>query len=187
MAAPKHNKTEREAHLQRVASLYLQGWYQTEIAAELKITQQQVSYDLKVIRERWKKATIENYNEYIFRELERIDLLEREYWTAWQNSKEERMKARQEMGDKKGPDGRPLVTKASMEREQRDGNPSFLAGIERCIEMRCKLLGLNAPEKREITGKDGGNIGITLEDWKKQQEHVKQQVAQAIADFSDDE
>jgi hypothetical protein len=45
-----------------------------------------------------------------------------------------------------------------MEREQRDGNPAFLAGVMSCIERRCKLLGLDAPVKSELTGKDGGPI-----------------------------
>jgi hypothetical protein len=36
-----------------------------------------------------------------------------------------------------------------MEREQRDGNPAFLAGVMSCIERRCKLLGLDAPVKQQ--------------------------------------
>jgi hypothetical protein len=33
-----------------------------------------------------------------------------------------------------------------------------LAGVMSCIEKRCKLLGLDAPAKQEVTGKDGGPI-----------------------------
>jgi hypothetical protein len=47
-----------------------------------------------------------------------------------------------------------------MEKEQRDGNPAFLAGVMSCIERRCKLLGLDAPAKAELTGKDGGPVQV---------------------------
>ena len=35
------------------------------------------------------------------------------------------------------------------------GDPRYLAGIERCIEMRCKLLGINGAQKVDVT--TGGN------------------------------
>jgi hypothetical protein len=38
------------------------------------------------------------------------------------------------------------------------GDPRFLAGIQWCIEQRCKILGLLAAVKNELTGKDGGPV-----------------------------
>jgi hypothetical protein len=35
--------------------------------------------------------------------------------------------------------------------EERDGNPSWLAGVDKCIERRCKLLGLDAPVKTDLS------------------------------------
>lgn len=146
MAKPKRTEFQRESDLERIASLYLRGWRQADIAADIGLSRQQVSYDLKTIQTRWRTQTAINLDEAKQRELARIDELEREYWAAWEASKGERTKARQE----KNVTG--AVTKASMEKEQRDGNPAFLAGVMTCIDRRCKLLGLDAANKTEISG-----------------------------------
>lgn len=143
MAKPKRTEFQRESDLERIASLYLRGWRQSDIASEIGLSRQQVGYDLKTIQNRWRTQTTINLDEAKQRELARLDELEREYWAAWEASKGERTKARQE----KNVTG--AVTKASMEKEQRDGNPAFLAGVMTCIDRRCKLLGLDAPVKTQ--------------------------------------
>lgn len=158
MAAPKRTAFQREADLERITAYYLKGWRQSAIAAELNLAQSQIAYDLKTIQTRWRTQTAINLDEAKQRELARIDELEREYWQAWESSKTERTKARQESGDKKDANGRPIVTKASMEKEQRDGNPAFLQGVMTCIDRRCKLLGLDAATRNEISGPSGGPI-----------------------------
>lgn len=159
MAAPKRDKFQREYDYERIISYYLKGWRQVDIAAELGLSQQQVSKDLASIQRRWRSDTAINLDEAKSKEIARIDELEREYWAAWESSKSERTKARQESSGKVDPLTKKAVAdKAVMEREQRDGNPAFLAGVLSCIDRRCKLLGLDAPEKREHTGKDGGPI-----------------------------
>src|SRR5262249_3687923 len=45
--------------------------------------------------------------------------------------------------------------KAGVRKEQRDGNPEFLRGVERCIEMRCKIMGAFAVLKVAPTTPDG--------------------------------
>ena len=34
--------------------------------------------------------------------------------------------------------------------EERYGNPQYLAGIQWCISMRCKILGIEAPQVTEV-------------------------------------
>lgn len=157
MAAPKRSDFQREADYERISSLYLRGWRQADIAAELGLSQGQISQDLRVIQKRWRESTAINLDEAKAKELSRLDELERTFWAAWEQSKSERTKARQET-DGKSKDGKPNVKKASIEKEQRDGNPVFLQGVLNCIDRRCKLLGLDAPTKSELTGKDGGPI-----------------------------
>jgi hypothetical protein len=41
-------------------------------------------------------------------------------------------------------------TKATSRQEQRDGNPAFLDGIERCIEQRCRILGIVQKSGTEV-------------------------------------
>ncbi len=148
MAAPKRTVFQREADYERITSLYLRGWRQVDIAAELGIVQSQVSYDLRVIQDRWKKNSIIDMDEAKQRELSRIDELERECWQAWEDSKKERTKTRQESTGKKKNDGKMEVVRATMERETGAGNPAFLSGVMSCIAERNKLLGLY-PTKSE--------------------------------------
>ena len=42
----------------------------------------------------------------------------------------------------------------------RDGDPRFLEGIFKCIDKRCKMLGLDAPAKQEISGPNQGPIEV---------------------------
>lgn len=156
MTGPKRTPTQRENDLERISALYLKGKRQAEIADELGVTQQQVSYDLRTIHKRWRESSLININEAKHRELERIDLLEQTYWDAWERSLGERMKTRTERNTTNGGDGQR--DKASVEKETLLGDPRYLAGIERCIELRCKILGINAPQRVEHSGKDGSKI-----------------------------
>lgn len=159
MAPTKQALFVREDRYQQVTTLYLRGWTQKQIAAEVGVTQGMISNDLKEIQRRWREETAFNLDEAKGKELARLDELERECWAAWEQSKSERTKARQETGGK-GKDGKATVTKASMEKEQRDGNPAFLQAVLSCIDRRCRLLGLDAPTKSELTGKDGKPIEV---------------------------
>lgn len=75
MATPKRTPTQRAHDLTRIAELYLTGKRQVDIAAELGITQQQVSYDLQEIHRRWRESTLIDINEAKHRELDRLDQL----------------------------------------------------------------------------------------------------------------
>ncbi len=77
-------------------------------------------------------------------ELAKIDALERTYWKAWRRSCKDR-----EVQTAEKVTGDTARSKAATRREGQSGNPAFLAGVERCIDRRCKLLGLDAPRKLE--------------------------------------
>jgi hypothetical protein len=137
MAAPKRTTTERERDRRLIAEYYLTGRSIYQITDELNARQdvtytlssKQVWYDLRLIRERWVKSGLRDFDKAQAQEIERIDRLEREHWAAWR------------MVD-------PTDRTA----------PSYLAGVMRCIERRCKILGLDAPVRQELTGKGGGPI-----------------------------
>lgn len=145
MSEKKRTPTERESDLQKIAALYLKGKTQADIAADLTVTQQQVSYDLKEIHKRWRESTLVNMNEAKHRELARIDQLEITYWDAWQRSIGEKTKTKTEkMAGESS-------TKASIEKEMMVGNPAFLTGVLSCIEQRCKIFGIYEATKIAIT------------------------------------
>lgn len=158
MAAPKRTQTQREYDLEVITSLYLRGNTQQSIAEKIGVSREQIKYDLQTVQKRWQEKTTINLDAAKQKELTRIDELEREYWQAWEDSKGEKTKQRQESDGKKDRDGKPNVTKAIMEKDQMLGNPAFLTGVQWCISERCKLLGIYAPARQEHTGKDGGAI-----------------------------
>jgi hypothetical protein len=152
---PRRNKTQREADLVETARLYCQGVPQSEIAAQVGVDQTQISQDLKVIRARWQERFCIEINEHKSAELANIDHLERTYWTAWEKSCGNKTTKQARMNGE-------TVGSKTLREENRDGNPAFLQGVMTCIEKRCRLMGLDAPEKKEHTGKDGAAIPIAI-------------------------
>ena len=150
----RRNRMQREKDLAAIADRYCRGERQADIAADLGVTQQQVSYDLKELQRRWQTSALANVDAARGRELSKIDNLEREYWAAWLRSCEDAETITQR--SRETADGpRKEATKATKDQV---GDPRFLQGVQWCIERRCKLLGIDAPEKREIKIE---NVGLS--------------------------
>lgn len=150
MSKTDRTPIQREDDRRRVAELYLRQWTQVAIAAELGIDQSTVSRDLQAIQKQWRESAIVDMNEAKQRELARIDALELEYWQAWQRSQEDIVSS---TSKHRGADKEDLRREElSLQKKQQDGDPRFLQGVQWCIEQRCKLLGINAPEKFDFAG-----------------------------------
>jgi len=134
-----------------VARLYLQQRTQDEIARLVNVDQGTICRDLKALQAEWQRQRLDDFHQAKLRELARIDRLEREYWDAFERSCNERAQTVQERST--APSGDRL--KAATRTEVRDGNAEFLRGVERCIEMRCKILGTFAAVKVAPTTPDG--------------------------------
>lgn len=127
------------------ARLYLQGVPQHEIAAKQGVTREQITYDLNVIRAEWVKNAQEGMTELVARELAKLDRIEAEAWAAWERS----CKSRERKRTKKTTGGESDRLEAQVETEERDGDPRWLEIVAKCVDQRCKLRGLNAPQKHE--------------------------------------
>jgi hypothetical protein len=158
MAAPNRTKFQIEQHRAEIAQRYLRRQTQHEIGAALGISRELVEYDLRIIQQRWRKDTTRDFDADKADALARIDELERTYWAAWVTSQEDKEVTVQEQGT--GGTGGNRA-KAQVRKEGQSGNPTFLAGVLTCIDRRCKLLGLDAPVRQEVTGADGGPITIS--------------------------
>jgi transposase len=159
MSGQRRNASEVERDRRLIATYYLQGHTQAEIAEEVKLSQATVSRDLKAIQEQWRQASILEINEAKARELAKIDLLEREYWVAWERSLDDlQSKTIKARGTKE--EGKPY--EQTIHTSDSNGDPRYLAGIQWCIERRCQILGIDAPRKFEHGGKDGKPIAITF-------------------------
>jgi len=141
---PFKKKQDIQNRRKVVAELYLKGWFQADIAKEFGVTQQQISHDLKVIYRLWRQSSIRDFDEIKQRELIKIDNLEKEYWNAWEKSKEDYEKTRKKYQDKQ-------LKELQKEDMVLSGDPRFLSGVQWCINKRCEILGINAPVKTENT------------------------------------
>ena len=178
MAAPKRSRSERQRDLATIARLYIrEGLKQHEIADRLGVSQQQISYDLLSLRKMWLKSALVDFNHARAEQLAKIDELERTYWEAWLSSCE---------GGgytvavaEQGKDKELEIAKTITRENTGTGNPAFLAGVERCVGMRNKMLGLDAPRLIEVVDE-----GFDQEEWKRKRD---QRHAAALATLNDAE
>lgn len=179
MAAPKRNTQEAERDLPLIAGYYLMGIPQLKIPemlqndtnASYKLSQPMISNEIIKIRQRWQQSAIRNFDEAVNMELEKIDTLEREYWTAWLKSKGQKVVrtirynafrqagSRVEVTDdeeeilQEVPIDQAVMgqTEENHRIEESQGNPSYLEGVRWCINRRIVLLGLDSPTKIRFT------------------------------------
>lgn len=152
MAAPKRTPDQRRRDLAIVANLYMQGYTQAEIAEHLNgrteedrdytISRHQISYDLISLREEWLNSALVDLDKRKAQELAKLDHLEREYWEAWHRSLQAEETITTEMSE--DDEGRMKRTVKGS-----SGDPRYLQGIERCINRRIELFGLDAPKRTE--------------------------------------
>jgi len=156
---PKRTRAQRIHDRALVADRYLAGETMAEIAADLGLSTRQVSYDLKKVRERWQAAAFADIAEITAKELAKIDRIERKAWEAWEKSCGERKSTTTEQVAKPLKDGVAIQEKITESKQDLIGDPRFLEVVLRCIERRCKLLGLGETDP-ETTRK---SITFTLD------------------------
>lgn len=149
MAAPKRTPFERERDLELTTKLYIRGKTQQEIADRVGVSREQIAYDIADIKKRWRESEIQDFNEAVVEQLRRLDELEQAHWAAWERSFE----------------------------SSKSGEPAYLSGAIRCGEQRAKILGLYAPERKEVSGPNGAPIHLLNQD--ERLERINQLLEQA--------
>ena len=142
-----------------IGRMYLRGALQSEIAEKLRMSQPQVSRDLKALHGKWLKSALIDFSEAKSKELAKVDMLEVTYWQGWLRS----LKDTEKSVTEKNISGN---SKARIEREGQIGDPRFLAGIQWCINKRCDIIGIDAPKKIAPTDPNGQNaltFNITID------------------------
>jgi len=149
----------------KIGELYLKGTLQADIAAKLSIDQSTVSRDIKALFAEWRKSALVDINEAKARELAKIDALELTYWAAWERSCEDAettvKKTKGSVKRYQDDDGQFIVERpAEVDQTSKGqtGDSRFLQGVQWCIDKRCKILGIDAPQRLEHTGRDGEPI-----------------------------
>ena len=139
MARNTRSEFQRENDLQIIAGMYLRGFSQASIAKKIGVDQTQVSYDIRKLCKRWRESSLVDFNEAKQRELQRVDVLEREYWRAWRESRKQMQRTREASTTGFGANNVEEIIK-----EDQYGDASMMRGIQWCIEQRCKIFGLYA-------------------------------------------
>jgi hypothetical protein len=119
-----------------------------------------LSSDLALLTSQWRAAASRDVAEWIRLELEGLDDVERKAREAWERG----IGKKQKTVTERNVDGKGGGSKARVETEDLNGDPRFLSIILDCQQRRAKLLGLDAPEKKEHTGPGGGPIQVEIDD-----------------------
>ena len=133
----------------RVSRLYLHGYAVDEIASLTGLGERMVQSEITALRKGWTQRAQLDVQTATFRELDRIDALERTAHEGWMRSLGQvNVETKQATSASGGNVNRATVRNAG----NRDGNPVFLARMAWCVEQRCKLLGLEKPVAVEVRG-----------------------------------
>lgn len=165
-AQQKKRNQEKLARLEIVAKLYKRGYSCRQIREEVMTRLHLQSYslgtiqkDIKSLLEEWRENRIEDMDDALQLELERIDETCRELWEQWEKSKTDYTKtARKQKGSptRDNQTGQTSIKTYQTERTETEvirlGDPSYIAEIRQQLSERRKLLGLYAPEKKDISG-----------------------------------
>ena len=144
MAAPlTKTKEERMQRRARVSELYIEGRSMAEVGKIIGVSHDTVFRDIRWCREQWRTRAADNIQKHTERELARIDHLDIEAWRGWFRSIGMIKTVKNETGT--GAQGSINKTIETIERKA--GDPRFLAEAFKCIERRCRILGLDAPNK----------------------------------------
>lgn len=151
----------KTARLDIIAELYKRGYSLRKITEEVKrrlnIPKLAVSTtynDVQTLLKEWRESRIANIDQALQLELERIDDTTAELWEQWDKSKTETQKTTTtRSGRIKGKGNAGIETDAVSESRTKVGglgNPAYIAEIRQQLIERRKLLGLYAPEARQV-------------------------------------
>ena len=164
----KKRRQIKEGRLEVIAQLYKRGFTVRAIKAELMkrfdlkaLSTATIHRDIQALLNEWRESRLANIDDALQLELTRIDDIVKELWEQWEKSKEDytrtqrkRKGAPTKNNTANNEDG--SIKTFSIEEQTQQviglGNPAYIAEIRQQLSERRKLLGLYAPEKRDLTG-----------------------------------
>ncbi len=168
MSAAQNQKRNQVklARLEIVAKLYKRGYSIRKIRDEVMrrldlptYSLQTVHKDVRTLLDEWRESRLDDLDDALELELQRIDDTVRELWEQWEKSKENfTRQTRKQKGSptRDAQTGQTSIRTTQTERTETDiqglGDPSYIAEIRKQLEERRKLLGLYAPEKKDVQG-----------------------------------
>lgn len=160
MAVPPKKQKEMIDRQAKIAKMYLEGKTQIEIAIILKCAVGTVNRDLKILEKRWLESALSDTDKRKAEEIAKINRLEAQAWDSFFESRKviEKGEGRRKKPPQKS-GGKPSESTSHFSKQTISaGDPRFLSIISECIERRCRIIGIDAPGKIELSGRDGGAI-----------------------------
>jgi hypothetical protein len=159
----------KTARLEIVARMYKRGYsyadIQREVRAQLGMDKgyslRTVHKDVHTLLNEWRDMRVEDVDDAIQVELARLKELEKEAWQEWDKSKQDYEKKRAKQHrvpviTGEGDEGSKKNEIVKMEQQREEvicyGDPRYLDIVHKCGIERRKILGLYAPEKKDISG-----------------------------------
>lgn len=136
-------------HRQQIAELYLKGLTHRDIAARVGVTPSIVKDDLEVIRRWWHERAVDAFDAKKAEEAAKLDRIEAEAWEAWEKSKLPKRRSetlRSRGGGFQGSD----YSETTASFEESPGDPRYLMAALKAVDRRCKLFGLDEPDKSVV-------------------------------------
>lgn len=188
----KRTDLEKTRDRQIIAELHLKGFSLREIPEILRIktganytlSHQMINNDLQKVKNLWSKKTEKRVVMAKDEELFKIDLMEKEAWLAWEESKKEavsrsiKKKLKQQIAQVNPSLPLPEDNETRVETKAQTGNVQYMHIIQWCVERRLELLGIKQLLKFSITGeisKIGGGEK-TLEELEKELAEIGRQL-----------
>lgn len=159
--APKRTSLEKQKDMAKVAELYSRGFPISDILEiineqyppEKRISKRRIEADIQELTRKWQAESLRSISELRAEQLEKLRQVEQELWQAWEKSKEMREIITSELStggiEDAGAGG--SRRKVQTRREQQVGDPRYLQGILEVVDRRTKLLGLNEPQKVQLS------------------------------------
>ena len=175
----KKRRQIKEGRLEVIAQLYKRGFTVRAIKAELMkrfdlkaISTATIHRDIQALLNEWRESRLANIDDALQLELTRTDDIVKELWEQWEKSKEDYTRTQRKrkgapvknntansedesVNNTTNNEGGSIKTFSIEEQTQQViglGNPAYIAEIRQQLSERRKLLGLYAPEKRDIKG-----------------------------------
>lgn len=159
MAVPKIKQKEMANRQAQIAKMYLEGKTQLEISVICKCSVGTVNRDLQILQKNWVESASADISEMKARELAKLDRLEAQAWESFFQSRKTTEKGSGKRRPPQKPSDEPKESHSEFKKDIiTAGDPRFLTIVADCIEKRCRIIGIDAPGKIELTGAAGGPI-----------------------------
>jgi hypothetical protein len=160
---PKRTPRQRERDLELIASWVLEGLGLFNVTARLNtlrgpdgytLSFQQVAQDIRLLERRWRDQATAQIEEARSQQAAKLRLVWATMWAEWEDSKtvKETTSSERVTAGLPREDGKPGFTRdrASIRKEQRQGDPRYIKLALAALIQEIKLLGTGSLEEQQV-------------------------------------